>query len=374
MNLRDWPVAVIAALLLTSASASAQAEPVAPSAGAADTLLLRTAAAIVAKRDELARVWPGFWPGDDSFVLAVPGETVLVVSRGTPGSEYVRLPGLPEYPALEGIAYLWIAREALSTVSEGWWATWFRTGDVNATAIALRETEKASVEVLLHEAFHRYQFDHLRGVLGRNVEDAPAFSDIDFNVLAELERQILASALQAPDTEVAVSVLREYVTIRVLREQSFPRPVEAERSVELMEGTAHYVGVRSAGIVTGEGRQAEEEVRYALQEPLRLQESVRFVNRPDPVMFDDPNVKMRWTHRSRLYATGAAIALLLDRLGVSWQEDAGTGRSFPDLITEAISLNPTVDLGTPEDILRRYGAEAIRARVDILLRAAAATP
>jgi hypothetical protein len=83
---------------------------------------------------------------------------------------------------------------------------------------------------------------------------------------------------------------------------------------------------------------------------------------------------MCWTHRTRLYATGAALALLLDRLRIQWREQRGTTPGLAQVLSEHLRFNR---VGNPEEVqqlLDRYGRLEIEARVQDMLREAGYLP
>jgi hypothetical protein len=335
--------------------------------------VLSTAVTLVAKREELARIWPGFWSGEPAFFLAVPEGAVVLVSTRTPGPEYTLTPAPPQHPELRDVLYTRLGPTGAGALRSGWWDMRHRSGDVSGTAIAMRETSKKSIEVLLHEAFHRYQLEVLQ-VVGANMPADSIYVDVVYNRLAELERVSLAAALADPVPIAIRERLSEYLAVRLHRERLFPHLARDERRVEIMEGTAQYVGLRAGAIAFPNDGSPHDEVLRDLLQPLRLQELMRYVDRPDPIVFRDATERMRWAHRTRLYATGAAIAFLLDVIREGWQDDVARGRTLPDVVMDAISSQTAVPWIDVDEVMRRYGRADIEARVRALLNAAGAQP
>lgn len=334
-----------------------------------DSLLLSTAGTIAAGGAEIARVWPGFWSEDHAFVLAVPHESVLLVSAETPGDEYDPLPRDGRVPGLEGRGFVKREASGLHAVDDGTFDLEYETGDVVATAVSLRDTPLETIRLLLHEAFHVHQRDAFRLVSPRHRDDA-VFLEPRYNAMAELERRILADALASSDRSRLPELLGAYLSVRARRDSLFPGAGDWERARERSEGSAHYVGLRGAAIAVGGGASLADTVASQLRAPLTVPDSIRIVGQDEPMIFDDPGERIRWAHRGRFYQTGAAAGLLLDELGATWQPALEDGRDFPSLLEDALEAEGPWHPGSYQQIVGGYDAEAVRRRVDALLDAA----
>ena len=331
-----------------------------------DSLLLETAYTLTIRAPAIARVWPGFWPEHSSFILAREGSAVLLVAYDEPGSDFVGLPPLERYPLLDSIAFRKVSPTGLNAVDEGTYDREYRTGDVLTTAVALKDTPRKTVETLLHEAFHDYQ-SWARG--GRTLADS-VFLEHEYNVLAELERAILGRAILETHTPRLRALLTDYLRVRRFRDARFAAVADWERGIELSEGTAHYVG-RVGGSLIAEGDvDLLGEVRERLSRPLVIEESIRFVGRADRQELADAGARMKWAHRFRIYPTGAALGLILDRLESGWKEMIERGMTFPSILAEILELPHDMPPEEIDEVWERYGSEAMEQRVEELLRRA----
>lgn len=164
----------------------------------------------------------------------------------------------------------------------------------------------AYARLLLHEAFHVFQVQGLGSVARPDWRTMALYPENDpvNNALARLENRLLGAAL-AGDPQAPAG----FLAVRHLRQQRLaPAVAEYEVGQEYNEGTPTYVEVRG-------GLEIE-----ALTE--RLLEA---------------NVGGRWASNRRFYYTGAAVALLLDRLLPGWQERfARGGLTLQGLLAEAV--------------------------------------
>ncbi len=156
-----------------------------------------------------------------------------------------------------------------------------------------------------------------------------------------MERRILAGALLEVDPVVVDTVLRLYLAVRQLRASETPPDVaEVERVLERIEGTAEFAAVSGTAAAFGwDGEEKAWDLEPYLTHPVRR----------SPLGLD-------WEIRQRVYGTGAAIALLLDRLSVPWRGAIEAGKCFDEVLLDR--------LGAPDDrwiqeTLDTHGYEAI---------------
>ncbi len=184
----------------------------------------------------------------------------------------------------------------------------------SATGIAL-----ATLTALYHEDFHIYQrgrFAPTKDVPDNIALEEPppipteVIESEAFRRLAAEERQILALALRSVRADSIRGLLGRYVQLR--QQRLALAPVErswAEEHNERKEGTAHYVGYKAALVVLNRAADLKELVVSDL------------INAP---AFSNGRGYRNW----HIYATGAALCLLLDDLGVNWQNSVVEGRSL----------------------------------------------
>lgn len=174
---------------------------------------------------------------------------------------------------------------------------------------------------LIHEEFHRFQGDSF-GLMPRSggdgvfhvLEKAVEFPDTTiasdrFWRSADEERRLLAEAIQESDSAKVRRLAREYVVMRTRRTEELSEDLwEGEAHVEWKEGTAHLVSYRM--VTRAAGKPASDVVDLVHSDLLST-----------PALDRHPSQFRHW----HVYATGAAIGLVLDKLGVSWRQEARAG-------------------------------------------------
>jgi hypothetical protein len=315
-------------LLLCAAASALTVHPAGPlsrDAGvrkpAQDTSLAAIAALIHQAGPAVDSVWPGFWPGERSFMLLRPRTETVLVTRRPPPAEYAALTGgVP--PGLRGLVYR--HRDYPADLGHAGLATRYVVGGDTLPAVApLGATLAGRLLFFYHEAFHGHQHRAFAP------EPAPSFSSVDpgetgaaFGAAAQAEREVLLAALEAPDRVSTLALAKRYLEMRSARLALAPTAEPVERAVELVEGTAEFVGCRAAAAAAGTGDGGLGCVRRWLERPLE-----EWPNAPER------NARMmRW----RLYGTGAAILVLADRLGASgWRARLMQGGVSPvDILTD----------------------------------------
>ncbi len=252
--------------------------------------------AFVRALDETASrsLWPGFNPSSLPIAL-FNGENTLLLRHPSPPPEFSPMPGRPgvliapgRYPAVVSNSTRDIAGVRTATV-------------IATPAQSVESTALATVE----EVFHVFW-------LGRHASFRPdesaryAYPVKDVENLRRLlaEDEALARALEAAETGEAARWSAAALAIRRERVPALTKEALAfETSLEMMEGTANYVARRAVG-----------------EPSARTAERLRAAR---------PAEGIRW----RFYDTGAAVCLLLDRLGPGWQ---GRVDQEPDLTIEEL--------------------------------------
>lgn len=211
------------------------------------------------------------------------------------------------------------------------------------------------VTVLVHEAFHVYQWDALRLWMQRMQEncshgneegDVPlerAYEDQQVQELQRREGEWLSRALEAMDRESIVRCAGEFLLARAARRQRMEQilgpdaacAIELERQQEWIEGLARYVEIRAWQIGSMPGY------------------------RPTEALLGDPAFHGYRAGRSRTgfswgaeeligqigqgavgsdawYTLGSGQALVLDRLNVPWHSEAMGPMALEDLLAKWI--------------------------------------
>lgn len=274
---------------------ASSAHPVAAQLPGGDTLstLVRVARELRAHGDTWgASIWPGFRPDTITLAMVLPARgTLLLHHRGALPKEYVLV------DSLEGIAFR-------PSADRGAASTGTSLGGRPVAQVVVNALDHVRLLPLaLHETMHVFQRDAIRegrrfgnGEASWLVSRYPIF-DADNEVGMALEGRVLASAIRAANVRDVRRLAREYVALRDRRSRRLePDFATFEAMAELNEGLAEYAmvqGERFVGAETGRARLG------------RLDSLTAGVDR---------------SIRLRFYATGSAIAALLDRLaGSAWK-------------------------------------------------------
>lgn len=320
-------VSLLSALILcppiaAPATAAAAVEP-------ARTLdrdaMLALAARLVDAAPGLAKIWPGYWPAEQPFIIYVPGQGALLISTGEKPSSFQPLAG-PGIPArLKGRAF-WHGG-GLSDVRQPFVLGYpIGPGKTAILADATELSEEKIAALLLHEQFHAYQKSAFKRYVFAQFVAPLAIKDRSrFAASAETERRILLMALDSDKPEAVRRLLRQYFALRREREADMPAEALAvERGLELVEGTAQYVDQAGIALLSGRPDGVKPLLAARLQRPI-ASETGAFVT--------------QW-FRSRSYGTGAAITYfisLLDR--GDWRSKLQEG-TMPDQLLESLVGKP----------------------------------
>lgn len=303
-----------------------------PAAGQAQELgtdegLLAAASDIVRGRADANAAWIRKWFTGEFMLVKPDGEALAVLLSSPPPSLAVS-DSARVLPESEYVAYLLPAGQpglpSPSVISE------FGERRVVAVPVVdslfgLRDLRLATTTLVYHEAFHLYQIS-ARWALPSGANQL-ASGDLvgrdEFQSLAARERAILARALGITRVDSLIAVLRTYVDVRSSRLALLPSYLRtAEAHMERMEASAHLISYRAA-LLAVEG--SDE----------RLFDLIRSDLFGTPG-FDDPQREMDSYRHWHIYATGAAIGILLERLGVPWKEPLERGATFWDLLNGAL--------------------------------------
>lgn len=255
----------------------------------------------------LARIWPGYWPETQAFILYEPTQGAVLVGADERPRDVTYRPG-----TLPG--------------AEAYFVYDYPAGTPNMMMIKLGDSWARDAEVLFHEQFHDFQKDAFdrkeRQYAGEYVDLTGIADRATFTAGAELERRVLADALMAKTATGRTDLIRRYLALRRTREATVAEPIIGrERYLERYEGSAQYVGLTAAAIVLGKD---SDSVAGELERGLRRS---LFAN-------EQGSYSGNW-FRTRAYDVGGAIALLLDRLGaVDWKARVQSGDPL-DLVLES---------------------------------------
>lgn len=228
--------------------------------------------ALVNEFDRMAAepLWPGFdarkvplelFDGTDSYLVRHPA----------PPKEFKPVEGHPGFAVYRG-------RHASMRAN-----TSVEVGGVMTATFGFERAGRAQAAVMVHECFHVYQGrEHPSWTANEAVLFTYPVENAKALALARLETEAMSRALAAKEPECWAARVR---TLRTERYSELPAEAAAyERGTEMHEGLAQYVEGLAAG---------RSEVRLRMFGPSEA--------------------------RQRGYATGEALARLLDRLSPGWQ-------------------------------------------------------
>lgn len=258
--------------------------------------------AVMLKLDEIAKMhlWPGFdlqqfpvafYTGDQTFLFRHP----------QPPEDFVRSRERDDLWVYEGRHPQMIAN------------TTMEIGGVITATILLDTAAGLPLEkvaaVTAHEIFHAFQHKHHPGW---RINTANQFiypmDDTDNYADLILESMAFASALDSADVTTSAQWAAKALAIRSDRYSRLSDDsIGYERGVELLEGTAHYIEYSTMG------EAGDSNGLLTTYPPQQI--------------------------RLRLYATGRALAALLDRFDESWKEqlEEDTARHLDLLLQKALS-------------------------------------
>jgi hypothetical protein len=236
--------------------------------------------AVLAELDRMAvrPLWPGFEPREVPLEIFDGGRTWLL-RHPRPPAEFAPVSGRADARVFEGRHESLRANTSIELAGV---ATAAASFDGKA------EGTRPLAALLLHEAFHVFQARRHPG-WGGNEADLFAYPVENPEALAlrRLESAALARALAAGNRARTAGWAARALELRQERFALLPAPAAAyERGTEMKEGLARYIEAEAAGV------------------PARFLPDAEFA--PDRV-------------RERAYASGCAMALLLDRLEPEWK-------------------------------------------------------
>jgi hypothetical protein len=192
----------------------------------------------------------------------------------------------------------------------------------------------ANLVMLYHEAFHVYQgatFEPTgKGGWGVHREIRLPLETVRSAALGELaarERRLLDRALSAEDSIERLRLTRCYLRLRNRRLGLVPKDLRfAEAHLERKEGVAQLVALRAAAAAVGAGPGAVR--TYVLSDLAGVPP------------FDGTEYMSNGYRQWHVYATGAAIALLLEAAGVAWEVPVAAGATPIELLREVVGRAP----------------------------------
>jgi hypothetical protein len=351
---------VTAAAALTEASGSrahttAELQDPAPQPPEPDELDLKALAVIEGVvqlfRQPQGEIWPGFSLAKQPFIVYRPGSWAILVGYLKDTSGFGPYPldwpdlGHPvrfhrgQYEGLEGQLVFDFPLDDTTTVAVG------LPEDVpSVPGLEGQPYEVCVFGYIVHECFHQYQYEAFGGIPWEREERYPILN-AENTTLALLEMRALMGALRAIETEDSEECERQartFVAVRTHRWKVSPPFVRSfEQGMELNEGTAKYVEVRSVGAMRN--LKYHSDVPSDVPLPERFSLTAAGVTLMDfQGRLEEGTISPEDMPRNRVYPVGAAEGLLLDYFSVDWKEDAqlaGPDFEMASLLKERLGVS-----------------------------------
>jgi hypothetical protein len=264
-------------------------------------------------------IWPGFRPDTipTLYVVARRGKVLVQWRHDWPAG----------FAAIDGRTDVGVAGSGTVALPSGKFIAFMSVDSSMSPGLVLGTS--------IHEAFHSYERSVMQqGRMFGGWENAmlvgtyPVF-DVENEAAFALEGKTLRRALEAPTTDAARRFAREFLALREGRQRVLDSEfTEFEKMAEMNEGLAQYALIRGLREVARlEGGMWEAAARYEAAVESALLDSLLALSRRSV--------------RRRFYATGSAIALLLDRLAEPTWKDR--------VVRDNLNLQETLALVTGYD-------------------------
>ncbi len=212
--------------------------------------------------------------------------------------------------------------------SQVYMARYYSDASANPTAVP---TSFQWIRYLVHEGVHKFQIESW--AQPEEQQDQASYPLESDNVaLMMLEHKILLDALAADNDQAVQEKVQQFLAVRSERMKKWPTVGAVDNAQELTEGSARYVEFRLDAIA---GAANERSVDVELGHIFKLKDDIR-----------------SYLTFGRHYATGAALGLLLDRLGVDWKPQAEKGVTPYDIL--AAKYAATAPAGLLEKVFTAY--------------------
>lgn len=317
-------LSAILALLLAAPVASQAQETGRP---ATDALLESVAFTAKDSLGLTREVWPGWAPPPQFLICRSSGPTVVAGDSAT-----LALLGAAGDAARGGVSILPKPPSQLGVCFD----IAFTVGTAKLIAVPLigplysvKDSLTANLVQLYHESFHAYQgkaFAPTRAGQYTALQEIRLPLDVvrsqPFDSLARVERSLLAEAIWVDRVDSVRGLLARYLEVRDSRLQLLPQRLRlAEAHNERKEGSAHWVGYTSALL-----RMRRTRADVAALVVQDLQQTPSFAAGQADDYFSNAY------RQQHIYATGAAIAVILERLKAPWRSAVQSGATFEELL------------------------------------------
>ncbi len=282
--------------------------------------IIALAGDIVQSAPQISKIWSGYWPVSQAFIINIRGQGALLISSGSKPESFIPISESKLPDSLVGKATYY--EGMLKDVPQPFYLNYDIGNDQSAVLVNINpsdfETELFLSNIralILHEQFHAYQ--NMQFLSEEYADYTP--NDIrdraNFAVSAHIERQILIDAIKASSKDEQIAYLHRYFAMRRLREETNLANIAiAEQVYERSEGTAEFAERSALTIISGgDDAMLRELLIEGLQEDLLREGSI----------FNSIFI------RSKSYHNGAALAYLISQYDDGdWQQKVEQGTNL----------------------------------------------
>ena len=343
---RGWTVRLaISALLLFIQAPHARAEgPGEPDNAIIEGLLEASRAAGAGRQ----AVWPGYQLFDQPVLLYRSAPFAVLIGHPHPPADFRAYP-VRGFPG----SRVFVSTSPLEGINSAYYADYELGGEkVFACLYDAGAGAYRVINTVVHERFHVFQgnlpVDGRKGAF-KSFYSGPEMTASDLSAenlaLAGLEQAALARALL--DGVNDADAVKDFISVRFLRRKLFGMFwAVRENDVERDEGMADYLTAR---IMEGTRAGGAYSVTALAEFLLR------------PVYESEPAESML---RGRLYATGHAIGLLLDRRLQGWKARVA-GETYPfELLRRLVPMGPGEQTRRIAALKKRFNYAALLVRAE----------
>jgi hypothetical protein len=355
--MRASNIGVALALLLTAAAVPSAAQGLEKASPAPAPEVVAAAAEVQTVGPKVARLWRGYWPPQQAFIIYKPGEGALLISGEAGPPSFVALDrnGLPK--ALRGRA--WFRPGTLEDARRPFMFDYPIGGGRTAILVFADGRSGDLPSLIFHEQFHQHQRTAFEGPGAFDFVAPDAVPDrASFAASAETERRVLAAALTARPGKAREKLLHSYFALRREREAALGADVlKVERGLERIEGTAEFVERAAAAYAAG----SEKRLPALLSDSLR--EGLGAGGEP---------FALTW-FRSRSYSVGAALTYFLRALDPKgWQRTIESGTPLDQRLAALLRFDRVpAPAALASEARAAFGYDAIRSDLAPKIEAAA---
>ncbi len=282
--------------------------------------IIALAGDIVQSTPQISKIWSGYWPEDQAFIINIRGQGALLISSGSKPESFIPISESELPDSLVGKATY--HEGMLKDVPRPFYTNYDIGNGESAVLVNVNLSDFGSKlflsnirSLILHEQFHAYQDRQFLNEKYADYTPNDIRDRVNFAVSAHIERQILIDAIKAHNKDEQIAYIHRYFAMRRLREETNLANIAiAERGFERSEGTAEFAERSALSIISGgDDTMLQESLIEGLQEDLLREGGI----------FNSIFI------RSKSYHNGAALAYLISQYDDGdWQQKIEQGTNL----------------------------------------------